>query len=391
MRMLLVSNFTTASAYAKQAQLLASHSQALGHDVTVLDIRPGSGTTAQIGDVRVLPMFNDPLGSDSIPAHAERSQADAVITLVDVWGLSPDVMHLVNWWPIVPVDHTPVPPGVVNSLQAAKGAIALSRFGQAELRKIGIEALYMPHGVQPDIWYPALTRADMQRARAAVKLPPDGFIVSFVGVNDSNPSRKGIPELLAAWSMLHRKYPNWYLYLHTTLLGNIPLAGQKNGVDVSCIVKTFGVDPASLIMPDEYRLRTGIPASELATLVRGSDVFILPTRGEGFGVPLIEAQHAGTPVITTDFATGPELCASGWLIDGECEWSYQGSTVLRPGIASIADRLEQAYAERGNLARRFEAAEFARDFEIDRVAAKYLAPVLTQIAEQTVLAQKVTV
>jgi|tagenome__1003787_1003787.scaffolds.fasta_scaffold20990084_11 glycosyltransferase involved in cell wall biosynthesis len=41
----------------------------------------------------------------------------------------------------------------------------------------------------------------------------------------------------------------------------------------------------------------------LASLYRGCDVFVLPYRGEGFGMPLVEAMACGKPVITT--ACGP--------------------------------------------------------------------------------------
>lgn len=369
--------------------MLAERIPALGHELVVMDIRTGGSSVAQVGDLTILPTALDPMGNDIIPTHAQRAQADIVLTLSDAWGFNPETMKLINWWPITPIDHSPVPPAVETALKAAKGVIALSRFGQAELRKIGIEALYMPHGLDPKVWWPALDKATMNGARERLKLNPDWFLVSFVGVNDSNPSRKGLPELLAAWAMFRRSHPDSILYLHTTPQGNIPIAGARNGVDLDALFGTFGVDPKSVLMPDQYRLRTGIPPHELADMARASDVFILPSRGEGFGIPLIEFQHAGAPAITTDFAAGAELCASGWLLDYETEWSWQNATVARPGIASIVEHLETAYAERGNMDRRRQAATFARDFEIDYVTARYVAPILETIAEQVILNTKV--
>lgn len=385
MKILLASNFTVLSAYALQARMLAEWIPRLGHDLIIMDIRGGGGSsqTTQVGNVTILPTALDPLGNDILPTHAQRAQADVVITLCDVWGFSPDTMKHLNWWPICPVDHTPVPPACQNVLQIAKGVIALSRFGQAELRKIGIEALYAPHVLDEKVWWPSLTHRTMIEARQRMRLSDDAFVVSFVGVNDSCPSRKGIPELLAAWAMFWKTHQDSVLLLHTTNQGNIPIAGQKNGVDIDAILKTFNVAPQSVLMPDQYRMRTGIPAAELADMARASDLFILPTRGEGFGVPLIEFQHAGCPVATTDFGGGAELCRSGWLIDYEIEWSWQSATVARPGIASIVERLEQSYAERGNMARRREAAEFGREFEARIVVEKFVAPVLTHIAEST--------
>ena len=369
--------------------MLAERIPALGHELVIFDIRAGGGSVAQVGGLTILPAALDPIGNDILPTHFQRSQADVCITLCDAWGFNPDAMKLVNWWPITPIDHSPVPPAVEHALKAAKGVIALSRFGQSELRKIGIDALYMPHGLDPKVWWPALDRDAMNAARQRLKLNADWFLVSFVGVNDSNPSRKGLPELLAAWAMFHRTHPNSVLYLHTTPQGNIPIAGSRNGVDLDALFGTFGVDPRSVLMPDQYRLRTGIPPHELADMARASDVFILPSRGEGFGIPLIEFQHAGCPVSTTDFGAGSELCASGWLIDGETEWSWQNATVLRPGIASIRENLERAYAERGNMAWRQQAAEFGRGYEIDYVFQKFVAPILETIAEKVILDAKV--
>lgn len=389
MKILWLSNYTTMSAYALQSRWLVGALQNMGHQVIVLDIRPGGANTAQVGNTTILSTFHDALGNDSILEHYARSQADVCISLVDVWGLNPQTMGQINWWPITPIDHTPVPPAVQNALKAAKGIIALSRFGQAELAKVGFESLYMPHGLDAEIWYPAIAYNEQMQARGRAQLPTDPFLVSFLGVNDSNPSRKGIPELLAAWSMFHHRHSDTLLYLHTTPQGNIPVAGAKNGVDVDVIMRTLNIDSKSVILPDQYRLRTGIPPEALADIARASDVFVLPSRGEGFGVPLIEMQHAGTPVITTDFASGAELCASGWLVDGEIEWGWQNATVLKPGIASIGEKLEQAYTERGNIQRRRQAAEFGRDFEFGYVEQKFVAANITAIAQAIMQAQKV--
>lgn len=385
MNILTASNYTVGSSYAYQMRMFAPAFRRLGHKVTVFDIRNGGGSTASVDGFTILPAANDPVGNDILPDHFKKSRADMLLTLCDVWGFHPEAMSKCYWCPLAPIDHSPVPPACVSSLKAAKVIIAITRFGQKELEKAGFPSLYWPLVVDPAVWYPG----DKRQAREAVAMPQDTFVASFVGVNDSNPSRKGIPELLAAWKLFTVRHPSAKLYLHTLLYGNIPVAGARNGVDIPTLIKTFDIDPTSVIIVDQYRMRTGVPASELATVARASDVFILPSRGEGFGLPLIEFQRAACPVITTDFGGGAELCGSGWLIDGEIEWSWQNSTVLRPGIASIVDNLEKAFEEKDNPIHKRRALEFARDFELEYVVQKYVGPILEQIGEYALLSGKV--
>jgi glycosyltransferase involved in cell wall biosynthesis len=60
------------------------------------------------------------------------------------------------------------------------------------------------------------------------------------------------------------------------------------------------------------------------------DVFCLPTRGEGFGMPVVEAQGCGTPVIVTDNTSGKELAKTGFVIPiDDDDWVYTGLNTWR--------------------------------------------------------------
>ena len=48
-------------------------------------------------------------------------------------------------------------------------------------------------------------------------------------------------------------------------------------------------------------------ASELAELYRGCDAFVFPTKGEGWGLPLIEAAASGLPIITVPYSGHTEF------------------------------------------------------------------------------------
>lgn len=265
---------------------------------------------------------------------------------------------------------------MVEALKASRRPIAISQYGVKALRDVGFSPLYWPHGVNPDVWYPR----DKGAARERVGIARERFLVSFVGVNDSTPSRKGIPELLMAWQIFSSQHPDALLYLHTATHGNLPVA-QNGGVRIDILMKTLGIDPNTVKIVDQYRYRSGIPHAELADVAAASDVLVLPTRGEGFGLPLIEFQRVGTPVITTHCCTGPELCFGGWLIEGEAEWNWQDCIVIKPGIVSIVECLEAALEDRDDPERRAMAIQGAREYDADGVFARYGVPVLNTIAE----------
>lgn len=379
MRILWLSNIESRSAYAQQSRLYIPRIIAAGHHVEVVAI--GStmgGRPKQIDNFRVWPAHLDPLLSDSILHYYEVLKADAVISLVDVWGLKPHVMKKTRWYPFVPVDHMPLPPRVEESLEAARRCIALSQFGKQQIEQMGKQAWVVPHAVDPSVWQPG----DKREARRRLGLPEDVFLASFVGVNDSNPSRKGLPELLAAWQGFTAQRPDSRLYLHTDQHGNLPINSTTGGVDIPKIMETLRLDSNQVIFADQFKLRDGIiEQRQLAEIARASDVLVLPSRGEGFGVPLIEFQRAGCPVITTNFAAQAELCFGGWLIEGEPEWSWQQAWVYKPGVAGLNEALLEAYERRDDPDLKEKAIQGARQFEIDNVMGGYMLPVLNAIAE----------
>lgn len=59
-------------------------------------------------------------------------------------------------------------------------------------------------------------------------------------------------------------------------------------------------------LQQRVHIRQGFSMDELATIYAMADVFIYPSKYEGFGIPIIEALYAGTPVITSNSGVFPE-------------------------------------------------------------------------------------
>ncbi|MGI8689048.1 MAG: glycosyltransferase family 4 protein [Thermomicrobiales bacterium] len=56
-----------------------------------------------------------------------------------------------------------------------------------------------------------------------------------------------------------------------------------------------------------------VPDADLPALYRGAEMYVLPSRYEGFGIPVLEAMASGIPVITTRLTSLPEVAGDAAL------------------------------------------------------------------------------
>ena len=154
--------------------------------------------------------------------------------------------------------------------------------------------------------------------------------------------------------------------------------GFNKGLNLLAASQSYGIPPNSItpVNQDLYYLNE-IDHNDMARIYSAMDVLANPSMGEGFGLPIVEAQACGTPVIVTDWTSMPELVGAGWLVDGE-PWrnAAQDSWWKLPAISEILDALEQAYAARGDQELRDKARAFAVQYDADHVTETYWKPAL---------------
>lgn len=354
MRLLWYSNAPWApTGYGNQTRQICEHLPALGHSLAVMSNYGMQGGKIEMNGIRVYPNGRDRHGNDIIQAYADDCGADAIVTLYDAWPLNFATQpgHKTPWIAWAPVDHEQTPPPVVKSLKAAAGVVAMSRHGQWALREAGFDAAYIPHGVNTAVFAPPEGEEGQRKARAFIGLPQDRFLFGMVAANQYTPSRKCIPQVLAAFAELKKVHPEAALYLHMVD------DDSKEGVHVLQIMTTLGLAlNDDVFIADQMQYHLGYSAKSLVELYRAMDVLVNPSLGEGFGIPIVEAMACGTPVIATRGTSMVELAAtSGWLVDGDPWWSGQGTWQTLPRVGKITGAMVAAISEQEHRPENWQA------------------------------------
>jgi glycosyltransferase involved in cell wall biosynthesis len=131
---------------------------------------------------------------------------------------------------------------------------------------------------------------------------------------------------------------------------------------------------------DQYTNLIGLPDFYLVNVYNALDVLTLVSLGEGFGIPLVEAQACGCPVITGEWTSMGELCFSGWKIpktEADPFWNtFFESFQWRVKVEAVIERMEAAYTMKGNQEYRDRARAGAVRYDADRIVKRFWAPVL---------------
>jgi glycosyltransferase involved in cell wall biosynthesis len=108
--------------------------------------------------------------------------------------------------------------------------------------------------------------------------------------------RKSIDETLQAFAQVYGNVPGVELVIKSNYFVN---ADQKAAV-LQNKIQSLGLKNVVVVWGS-------VDYEEIADLYRNADVFVLPTKGEGWGIPLIEAAASGIPIITVSYSGHTEF------------------------------------------------------------------------------------
>ncbi len=106
---------------------------------------------------------------------------------------------------------------------------------------------------------------------------------------------------------------------------------------------------AKLRLADRVRLTGYVPREDLPAIYAGAEAFCYPSLYEGFGLPPLEAMACGTPVITSNVSSLPEVVGSAAvLVDPHEEESLSEALQRVLGDADLRQRLRERGLEQAS-------------------------------------------
>lgn len=215
-----------------------------------------------------------------------------------------------------------------NLLKRCSTFVAISSPVLHELEAHGVAGnaiVHIPNSVDTERFYP-VNETDKYKIRRTLGLPENAFVVTYTG---RLVDYKGLPLLLRVWYEVHGGYGESRLLLVGA--GGLDIHNCENGL--RDFVREHGLDDHVTFVGS---------VDNVQTYLQASDVFVLPTEREAFGISLIEAMACGIPVIASRVGGIPDIIqdnVDGCLIATGDSQELRGSLDMLHGDEELRKRL----------------------------------------------------
>jgi glycosyltransferase involved in cell wall biosynthesis len=218
------------------------------------------------------------------------------------------------------------------------------------------------HAVDCDVFKPM----DKAECRNLLELDQEAYVIGMVMANKGD--RKQYPLQFQAIKKWMDEHPDRkvQIYIHTEP------TSQMGGWDMRELTKLVGLS-GKVFSTNQYDVVVvPAPPQFLAQIYNACDVVLNVSAGEGFGIPIVEAQACGIPVLTGNYTSMPELTRYGYTVEsvgsglgGHFGWQFM------PSVDDLVYRLECVYRMANSIGSQ-DAVLWARNnFHVPVIAAQW--------------------
>lgn len=298
------------SGYANIGIELCRGLHGLGYEVRVL----GIGYTGQ--------EHNEPFSI--IPCNTLQDVGGYMNNLKFVWGVDAVVVALdihrfqeaifpvakkleLKYICITPLESDPLCITWANLLNEMDKVFFISKFGAEEAQKAGVSAEHLDVGIDTKSWR-LRTKEEYTQIRKSLGIDDDEFVVMTVADNQERKALGRGFQILKDLKTLHGVKVKHILVTREHSMVGWKLYDLAYELDLSSELKVF---------------QSGMPFADLYALYCGADAYLSCSKGEGLGVPVMEAMCIGVPVVANKTGALTELLEDGrgWLVE-PVSWYY---------------------------------------------------------------------
>jgi len=212
--------------------------------------------------------------------------------------------------------------GSFFSLLKGKGT-GYQRFGNVYRRHI------VPIAVKKSARVITVSEYEKERIATFFKLDPLKLRAVYNGVGEHFKELTD-PELIQQIREKYRLPEHYFFFLGNTVqkkntpgtLKAYSIFRDRTGLDVPLVMLDFDLRDLTSILNEigkpelinHIHLTGYVNNAELPGIYSLADLFLYPSFRESFGIPILEAQACGTPVITSNTSSMPEVAGDGALI-----------------------------------------------------------------------------
>lgn len=342
------------SGYATQSNLIVYGLLKAGFPIAHTAFYGLEGSSIVLNGLKIYPKIGDMWGADAMIHHSNDYKADVNVSFQDAWPLDPNAMKQVkNYIAYVPIDSSPVHPGVYDRLKQAWKVITFAEFGRKSLADKGMNSTLIYHGVDTDVYKPQ----DKTECRKTFGLPEGKFWFGMVAANKDNPPRKSFQEVLDAFAVFHKSHPESAILMQTQV-------NNPTGFPIRDYIKFLGIEDSVFFITD-YESMFKLDSIAMSRFFNCLDCLLAPSQSEGFGLPIIEAQACGVPVITTDWTAMTENIIdnkTGYLVKvGSKRWTAGNCYFGVPDTLDLLKKMDKVFS-----VDRVEMSKNAREYILSK-------------------------
>jgi glycosyltransferase involved in cell wall biosynthesis len=239
-----------------------------------------------------------------------------------------------------------------------------------EYLNIPDEKLFViPYGVDHEKFKPPISKQETRDKILKKYLIPQKPY--FIHVSESNWARKNVIRLFEAYKKAKSLGLNY----------NLLVVGKNDPIIHKKAKSITGIRMLGFVSEDD-----------LVELIQGSDGLVNPSLHEGFGLPMLESISCGTPVITSNIFSPPEIIKNGGLFVDPYDTEEISKSMLElANSESLQNELSKNGLERShdfswektaqNLIKLFQTTCLETDYNYDENLEKSAKRTITTICQ----------